>query len=200
MSIYRCLIAFLVASSATAGLVAGQHAPASFDYANNVGVAGTMPQGGLCLAIRNPRLTVGTSVVLVWVPIVGERGPSELLLAQTTSKAPNSCASDSSYQFLTHGDSLYPLKVVTGHLDLSAFYFGVLAPLDRLHARGDTVVADLDTAAGLTTFRACTSNEGVHLTLWSGEPLKGKRIWHHYVYLGFDTEPRCQELDYRSTQ
>jgi hypothetical protein len=45
-------------------------------------------------------------------------------------------------------------------------------------------------------FRACTSMEGVHLTVWSGKPLTGKRIWHNYYYLGYDTEPTCKKKDY----
>jgi hypothetical protein len=194
MSIGRCLIAILLVSGASTRLVTGQGGATSFDYTASVGVAGTVSQGELCLAIHKPRLTVGTSVVLVWVPIVGERGPSELLLAQTTSKLPNTCGRDSAYQFVAYGDSVYPLKVATGQLDLSAFYFAVLAPREQFHIRGDAVAADLDSAAGATTFRACTSHEGVHLTLWSGEPLKGKRLWHRYVSQGLSVRSTTHSI------
>ena len=46
------------------------------------------------------------------------------------------------------------------------------------------------------SFRHCASSEGLHLTVWSGLPTKGKRIWHEYYYLGYDTEPDCNESDY----
>jgi hypothetical protein len=45
--------------------------------------------------------------------------------------------------------------------------------------------------------RTCTSSEGLHLTLWSGQPLKGRRLWHAYYYLGYDVEPSCRPEDYR---
>jgi len=45
-------------------------------------------------------------------------------------------------------------------------------------------------------FRNCTSGEGMHLTVWSGKPLIGKRFWHAYHYLGYDVEPNCTPMDY----
>jgi hypothetical protein len=44
-------------------------------------------------------------------------------------------------------------------------------------------------------FRTCTSSEGLHLTAWDGEPLKGERTWHSYVYLGYDVEASCTDAD-----
>jgi hypothetical protein len=55
---------------------------------------------------------------------------------------------------------------------------------------------DLDGDGKAESFRQCVSSEGVHLTVWSGEPLKGKRIFHAYVPLGYDTEPNCTPADY----
>jgi hypothetical protein len=46
----------------------------------------------------------------------------------------------------------------------------------------------LNSDGSLESFRLCTSNEGLHLTVWAGEPLKSKRLWHEYYYLGFDVE------------
>jgi hypothetical protein len=45
--------------------------------------------------------------------------------------------------------------------------------------------------------RICSSSEGLHLTVWSGAPLKTTRLWHAYWYLGFDVEPDCRAADYR---
>jgi hypothetical protein len=44
-------------------------------------------------------------------------------------------------------------------------------------------------------FRVCTSTEGVHLTVWSGDPLQSRRLWHQYFYLGYDVEPSCKDGD-----
>ncbi len=48
-------------------------------------------------------------------------------------------------------------------------------------------------------FRECTSNEGLHLTVWTGKPLIGKRIWHSYYNFNYDTMPNCKEKDYEET-
>jgi hypothetical protein len=45
--------------------------------------------------------------------------------------------------------------------------------------------------------RSCTSSEGLHLTLWSGVPLRTSRLWHAYWYLGYDVEPDCRPADYQ---
>ena len=47
------------------------------------------------------------------------------------------------------------------------------------------------------SFRSCTSMEGIHFTIWSGEALTGKRLWHAYYYLGYDTEPTCKEAEFK---
>jgi hypothetical protein len=44
--------------------------------------------------------------------------------------------------------------------------------------------------------RSCASTEGLHLTIWDGEPLKSRRLWHAYYYLGYDLTPDCQPGDY----
>jgi len=46
-------------------------------------------------------------------------------------------------------------------------------------------------------FRTCTSGEGMHLTMWSGAPLTGERVWHRYHYLGYDVEADCDPKDFQ---
>jgi hypothetical protein len=55
---------------------------------------------------------------------------------------------------------------------------------------------DLDRDGAREDYRACTSSEGVHLTVWAGEALRSRRVWHHYHYLGYDVEPNCVEADF----
>ena len=47
--------------------------------------------------------------------------------------------------------------------------------------------------------RSCASSEGLHLTLWAGEPLKSPMLWHTYFYLGYDVQPTCQQADIQPT-
>lgn len=44
-------------------------------------------------------------------------------------------------------------------------------------------------------FRECTSNEGLHLTVWEGKPLVGKRVWQAYHHLLYDTVPTCKQKE-----
>ena len=45
-------------------------------------------------------------------------------------------------------------------------------------------------------FRSCTSSEGLHFTVWSGQPLTGTLLWHQYHYLGYDVEPNCSPAEF----
>jgi len=68
-------------------------------------------------------------------------------------------------------------------------------PGARIVRAGGLLQAELDGAAPAETFRACASLEGAHLTVWSGRPLAGRRLWHVYYYLGYDTEEDCTPGD-----
>jgi hypothetical protein len=42
--------------------------------------------------------------------------------------------------------------------------------------------ADLDQNGKLESFRACSGNDGIHLTVWAGTPLDSVLLWHGYYY------------------
>jgi hypothetical protein len=44
------------------------------------------------------------------------------------------------------------------------------------------VKADLDQNGKTQTFRACSADDGVHLTVWGGNPVDGALLWHGYYY------------------
>jgi hypothetical protein len=48
---------------------------------------------------------------------------------------------------------------------------------------------------GDVRLRECASAEGLHLTAWRGEPVRGERIWHAYFYLGYDVEADCDAAE-----
>ena len=46
--------------------------------------------------------------------------------------------------------------------------------------------------------RACTSQEGYHLTLWQQPPGTAPKLRaHYYHYLGYDVTPSCTEEETR---
>jgi hypothetical protein len=49
-------------------------------------------------------------------------------------------------------------------------------------------------------FHQCASYEGVHLIVWSGEPLKGRERWHRYYSLPYATDPTCWQDSTETSQ
>lgn len=98
------------------------------------------------------------------------------------------------------GTTTYTLKCTPDPADEEVFVgTGVIGPIhgivrDKANVPS-TRVADAPRGERLY-FRTCTSGEGMHLTVWSGKPLVGKRIWHRYHHLGYDVEPSCKPEDY----
>ncbi len=78
-------------------------------------------------------------------------------------------------------------------------WFAVLVDDGVLSASADGIVGDIDHDGTVERLRVCTSSEGLHLTIWSGQPLVGTRRWHRYFFLGYDVEPSCTEKDYEGT-
>jgi hypothetical protein len=76
----------------------------------------------------------------------------------------------------------------------------VEGPYSRLRLRGQAPefrtawVAFLGEPPSKTVqVHECLSSEGVHYTVWAGEPFKSRRLWHDYYYLGYDVEPSCKQ-------
>ena len=79
--------------------------------------------------------------------------------------------------------------------DLPGLGFAVRAHPREFRRVEVRVEVDLDRDGVAERFFTCTSYEGVHLTVWSGEPLKGKERWHRYYYVPYSTEPTCFSAD-----
>ena len=72
---------------------------------------------------------------------------------------------------------------------------GIAVLMDSLQASAGGRI-DIDRDGTLESYRTCASMEGIHLTAWAGEPLRSRRLWRYYYYLGYDLEPTCTEADY----
>ena len=56
--------------------------------------------------------------------------------------------------------------------------------------RGGQISLDADGRAEY--FRQCNGSESLHPTVWTGRSLKGRRLWHGYYHLNYDTVPTCK--------
>ena len=157
-----------------------------YDYASSIGIA-AFSKARLCLAINNPRLVHGDRVNLV-VPSI----PQSLVNAEVVGAARDACSAS---QLRDSGSDLYELRLLSGILPPVMPMIAVTNASYPLQKTGAVISGDLAGDGHREFFRSCNSVEGVHLSVWSGKPLKGKRIWHSYYHLGYDTQPNCTLKD-----
>ena len=164
-----------------------------FNFRSRVGVVDANDERRLCLNISNPHLADGTSITLV-LP----HKPQRVAKAVIESKASHTCSRD---PFVEAEASFYWLKLVGNEraVDLSEPLpptIGIVSARPVSVKRG-VASGDLDGDGRAEFFRICPSMEGDHLTIWSGQPLVGRRRWHGYYYLGYDTVAKCKKKDYQ---
>lgn len=158
-----------------------------FDYATQVGIVFRNEDKQLRLEIKNPNLSPHEEIV-----IVESSKPQKLARAAIDGKVSGNCSQGG---INDEGGACYKLRVVSGKIDGDSIAFGVAKAAASFTIRRGSVIADLENDRVEERFRVCASMEGLHLTVWSGIPLKGKRQWHRYFYLGYDLEPNCADGD-----
>ena len=139
-----------------------------------------------CLAMRGAALPAGSPITLV-TPTAPQQ-VYRALVVRTVAKC----------EVMTPHDMpgpYYRLAPEAGGARLPGLSVAVLGRPGALVVAGE-VRLDLGNGRLEARVRSCTSSEGLHLTLWSGAPLKSTRLWHAYWYLGMEVEPDCQPGDY----
>jgi hypothetical protein len=177
----------LAATLPSADAWAEDQAPSGF--AARVGVVYRDDAGALRLAIARQALVSGSRIAIVTAP-----DPTVLCCAAVgVVHIPAVDEFDPAY-LDGEGKTTYLLDAAGIGADI-ALGFGIVDDPPGFASGG--AKPDLDGDGVPEGFRTCASGEGLHLTLWNGEPLKGVRVWHAYFYLGYDTEADCEEPDYR---
>ncbi len=163
-----------------------------FSFDSRLGVVDANSEGRLCLNISDPNLADGTEVSFV----LPER-PQRLVRATVEGKAAQDCSRNPG---TAPGGSFYWLKPAAGRQPINfrepqppAIAF--VSPAGAVSVRRGVARGDLDGDGRAEFFRICSSTEGNHLTVWTGQPLVGKRRWHYY-YLGYDVVPDCKKKDF----
>ena len=179
-------VALLLGCAGAAGL--------RIDPARDIGIARVAPGGVGCLTLPRHGLPSGTRILLIALPAATSDGRTRLMEAEILEAA----ADDTRCEDEAGGsdESRYRLQLTD-----SAAY----GPFFALHGPRDALVMTPATASIVSDsgdpaiFRVCTSMEGLHMTLWEGAPLSGRRLFHRYVPLGMDVEPSCAEADWSGT-
>lgn len=163
----------------------------TFDFKSHVGVVDVNERGNTCLIISNGGLSYGIPVNII---VLSKR--QSIVRARIKEKLGQSCShnpdiQDASFYSLEFGasENAFTMK------ERQTAGIAVVSERGIVVQHGKASV-DLDNDGRREFFRDCTSNEGVHLTVWTGVPLLGKRRWHFYYYLGYDVVPSCKRKDY----
>lgn len=163
-----------------------------FDYDTDLGLAAVDATGRICVTIGARNLAQGTRLTLVWVPAGGTAWEPQVTEAEVLGRRDDPCDIPGA----DPDDSAYE-AVAIDTLDYATEpYFSGLFGSNKLVIEGRRVRGDVDGDGIAEEFRACTSREGLHMSVWTGEPLKGQRRWRRYYYLGYDVEPSCEDRDF----
>ena len=168
--------------------------PNDADLQFRLGVAFVSDSATLCFATESRTLSPGDSITLVSAPVPGAPGFGRVIPA-AIGTAGVICGADSTAA-QGFGDFTYALRSNQKPTEPGELYIGVVAAAHQFHARGRDVVANLGPRWPALGFRACTSEEGLHLTVWAGQPLKAQRLWHWYVHFDYSTQVTCEDADY----
>jgi hypothetical protein len=170
-------------------LLASTATTAQIDYKTQVGIVEPGDRS-TCMTIFNSGLKPHQTVKI----ITGDK-PQDLLEGEIAAVAEKNCSHDPNQ---LNGDVHYLIHLANDQ-DLSTMglalvnYTGAFKVIDGLY--GFNMRSD----GSLDFFRSCSSNEGIHMSVWSGPPLRGTRRWHRYFYLGYDVEANCNEKDYEDS-
>lgn len=151
--------------------------------ASQLGVA-VQKSGSVCLYTHNADLSAGSALTLVLLS-----PPQSAIHAEVTrpASAENCPSIDSNDTTL----SAYEIRALAAVLVPSMPVISVSGPSGQFRKEGDYIAADINQDGKSEYFRACTSGEGMHLTVWAGQAHHGKPKWHQYYYLGYDVESNC---------
>lgn len=160
------------------------------DFDHDIGLYAASRERQFCLSIKNGKLKPGEVLALVWVPISDLGQTAEIRSATVRKLLTGSCDAVNSVE----GDAAYDLDA--GKLDTGKIYMAILGSHADLRILHGVVEGKLDSRDSVT-FRACSSMEGLHFSVWTGGALKEKQVWHRYYYLGYDIEPTCKDSDFK---
>jgi hypothetical protein len=158
----------------------------AFDWNHRIGIAGIEAPKQLRFAVPDDALPAGTLVTLVWLD-----EPQRLTRARILAPrdAPWTVAG------MPVEGRAYELHTTEIDSDDRQFAIAITGDVGAPSAVGGKVAIDLDGDGRQETFKMCASSEGVHFTVWSGEPLQSPQGWHRYLYLGMDLEPTCTDAE-----
>lgn len=183
------MLCLAVSFGASSGFAAQTESSAQFDIDHNIGLFAAKQHGEFCLSIKNPALKRGQEMTLIWAPVEDHLFKPEIRYGRVVEKLLEPCDP------VNHNKDDAADRIDAGKLEHGRIYFAIVGRQNKLTILRGTVRGIV--GSNELSFRSCTSMEGIHFTIWRGEALTGKRLWHDYYYLGYDTEPACKDEDFK---
>jgi hypothetical protein len=157
---------------------------------------GNVEIGNKCvrLFIENAKLQVGENVQIV-LPEGSSQKVSEaeiIKFSECKDEPFGNLEPDNPKAKLTE----YLLKLSNKNDINRGFGIGIVNINKKVKIVNGLAIIDLNGDEKSEYFRECTSYEGLHLTVWTGKPIVGKRIWHTYYDFSYATEPTCEDRDF----
>ena len=150
----------------------------------------------ICFRTKNGNLAENTPVSIVtsfYEP------PPKVLNAKVEKKLDTSCSRRSSESTDKNpGENFYySLTLTDKEIDeyQEVLGFGVIEPSKSVQVQNNLASIDLNEDGKPEFFRLCQGFEGMLFAIWTGKPLKGKRIWHSFYYVDYDTVVTCKKKD-----
>lgn len=174
------LLGALASIFATSQAVSGDLRPLELE--KRIGVVWS-PPGQPCAAFRVRSAELGLAVTEVWFPLGVDEAPVRVESGRLGAPV-DECGLWGRPGYLLTYRGPYGAEAALPHLVIIG---RALRPVAH---RG---YLEIDLIGGGTpeTLRACTSQEGIHFTVWEGAPLRGKLLHHEYQPLGIDLVPEC---------
>lgn len=144
----------------------------------------------VCLRIENPHLTPGDTI-----DIIITEPPQKIFRVEVLRQG----GCEPPFGDLSNNSNEYVLSSTEAGILSQGFGIGIVNATNSAKLANGLATLDINDDGKPEFFRGCTSNEGLHLTVWTGKPLIGKRIWHSYYHFNFDTESTCRKKDYEGT-
>lgn len=153
----------------------------------NAGIATISEGGSACISLPAPALKPGDRVSLV------RFDPPQLATVAVIKQAVSTCPD---LKRAAIEGPFYLAQQQPGAVQAEpGLWIALRGELPWTGSDG-SVRIKLSESAPAARVRSCTSAEGMHLTLWADAPLRSRRLWHLYFYLGYDTVPSCEKADF----
>lgn len=144
------------------------------DYNPRLGIA-VKTGARTCVALQNSTLQPNAPVTLIF------QGPPAQSFQATSISGPSDspCPITQETNPMMHS---YDIASVPAEMPKLMPVIAIVGPPGSLTTVNGKVQSDLDQNGKTESFRTCGSDNGIHLTVWKGDPLTGTIVWHGYYY------------------